>query len=262
MSADYHLWLEEQAKGPFTLGQLRAMWNAGQITSETSYTADAGNSWKHLSEIINELEPASPLTGKSEPRIVSLPSTPPRQTSKTKRTIGIFLIILPVLIIVGILCCPAVVQSTLPKNPTIPAPIKLELDNFENTTNTGISLQDYPALIIALKTSISTAGDTLTTDQQKELGEITSDMDMSNQLWRVAHIDSYNGNSYIDLGDNFPGQYANLRDWLTGLHVNLEDLKRKDSESTYLTGLVMSHVWGAIGTKIDLFELKYNLPKN
>jgi len=59
MSITYHLWLDEAAKGPFTIGQLRSMWNSGQITGETHYTSDAGESWHHLSDIVSELEPAS-----------------------------------------------------------------------------------------------------------------------------------------------------------------------------------------------------------
>jgi len=59
MSVAYHLWLDEAAKGPFTIGQLRSMWNSGQITSETHYTPNAGVSWHHLSDIIDELEPKS-----------------------------------------------------------------------------------------------------------------------------------------------------------------------------------------------------------
>ena len=57
MTPTYHLWLDEAAKGPFTLNQLRAMWNQGQLTTETSYSANAGVEWRSLAELIPELEP-------------------------------------------------------------------------------------------------------------------------------------------------------------------------------------------------------------
>ncbi len=57
MDVSYHLWLENEAKGPYTLGQLRAMWKSGQITSENQFTTDAGETWRPLSDLLASLEP-------------------------------------------------------------------------------------------------------------------------------------------------------------------------------------------------------------
>jgi hypothetical protein len=89
MGADYHLWLEEQAKGPFTIGQLRTMWNSGQVTSETHYTIDAGESWDALSEIISELEPT--IQKESPIAILPVQALPVPKSKKGVKILLLFL---------------------------------------------------------------------------------------------------------------------------------------------------------------------------
>jgi hypothetical protein len=81
MSVAYHLWLDEAAKGPFTIGQLRAMWNRGQITTETNYTVDAGESWHHLADIISDLEPTPISTPPAKTEVLLVHDSQPRSNT-------------------------------------------------------------------------------------------------------------------------------------------------------------------------------------
>lgn len=67
----YYLLQNDETKGPYTLGQLRAMWNSGAITGKTLHSQEGYSEWLPLSTIIDELEPA--------PSPPPLPPTPPPQ---------------------------------------------------------------------------------------------------------------------------------------------------------------------------------------
>lgn len=58
----YYLLLNQEAKGPYTLHQLRSMWNAGAITMETRFRQDGSDDWRPLSFILPDLEPPAPGT--------------------------------------------------------------------------------------------------------------------------------------------------------------------------------------------------------
>ena len=47
-----------ERKGPYTLGQMRAMWNAGTLTGDTLYWRDGQSNWEALSTIQGDLESA------------------------------------------------------------------------------------------------------------------------------------------------------------------------------------------------------------
>ncbi len=53
----YFLQDGKASKGPFTIGQMRAMWNAGSITSKTLHRQTEAGSWQPLSLILHLLEP-------------------------------------------------------------------------------------------------------------------------------------------------------------------------------------------------------------
>jgi len=53
----YFILQDDQTKGPYTLNQLRTMWNSGSITGETLYTQEDYSEWVPLDRIINDLEP-------------------------------------------------------------------------------------------------------------------------------------------------------------------------------------------------------------
>lgn len=51
----YYILQNEETKGPYTLGQLKAMWNSGLITSETLHSQEGYSEWLPLSSIVQEL---------------------------------------------------------------------------------------------------------------------------------------------------------------------------------------------------------------
>jgi GYF domain 2 len=66
MTVAYHLWQDEAIRGPFTFGQMRAMWNAGQITSQNMFSTNGGKDWQTLAEISAQLDQVSVPTQNNE----------------------------------------------------------------------------------------------------------------------------------------------------------------------------------------------------
>jgi hypothetical protein len=60
-ASEYYLFLNEQQLGPYTVGQLRSMWQAGTVTSQTQYCYEGAESWRPLSELSSMLEPQPPV---------------------------------------------------------------------------------------------------------------------------------------------------------------------------------------------------------
>ena len=58
----YTLWINEEPAGPYTFGQLRSMWAAGQINATTYFREEGEEEWRQLLEICDTLEspPAKP----------------------------------------------------------------------------------------------------------------------------------------------------------------------------------------------------------
>lgn len=54
--ANYPLWKDDAEQGPYTIEQLRAMWNAGAITSQTQFMMKGGSVWLPLSNIADKIE--------------------------------------------------------------------------------------------------------------------------------------------------------------------------------------------------------------
>ncbi len=74
----YFILLNDETKGPYTLAQLKAMWNSGAITMETLHCQEGYSQWLPLSVILGELEPATmpPLI---QPTASLLSQAAPRQ---------------------------------------------------------------------------------------------------------------------------------------------------------------------------------------
>ncbi len=53
----YYILQNDETKGPYTLGQLRGMWNSGALTTETLHCQEGDSDWQPLSAILHELEP-------------------------------------------------------------------------------------------------------------------------------------------------------------------------------------------------------------
>lgn len=49
---NYYLWINEEQAGPYTLGQLKSMWAAGQITSAMLYWHEGAPEWRALGDFV------------------------------------------------------------------------------------------------------------------------------------------------------------------------------------------------------------------
>jgi len=54
---EYYLILDDKEQGPFTIGQLRSLWNAGKITGKTCYFQAGMTAWEPMAQILSRLEP-------------------------------------------------------------------------------------------------------------------------------------------------------------------------------------------------------------
>src|SRR6185436_17116391 len=53
----YSIIQNRETRGPYTIGQLRSMWNSGAITGDTLYCEEGSDDWRTLSDLLHELEP-------------------------------------------------------------------------------------------------------------------------------------------------------------------------------------------------------------
>jgi hypothetical protein len=72
----YYIIEGEETKGPFTIGQLRSMWNTGSITGKTMHCQEGDESWRPLSSILDQLEP--PPVVVQQPSVVMVRATKSR----------------------------------------------------------------------------------------------------------------------------------------------------------------------------------------
>jgi hypothetical protein len=56
----YYLLLNSEQKGPYTIGQLRAMWRSGAVTSDTQYWEDGLTEWLPVSTLADQLDAPEP----------------------------------------------------------------------------------------------------------------------------------------------------------------------------------------------------------
>ena len=101
---DYYVIQNGETNGPYTIGQLRAMWNSGTLTGETLYCREGWTEWLPLSAMIEELEPpvyVPPQNTSPPPLLSKLP--------KSKRSIAV---------IVGLACLGVVVLFIIANAPS------------------------------------------------------------------------------------------------------------------------------------------------
>ena len=70
----YYLWLNETQAGPYTVNQLRGMWQSGQITAQTLYFTDGMTDWMALAAIVSILE-ESQIAPAAAPQAVTVNNT-------------------------------------------------------------------------------------------------------------------------------------------------------------------------------------------
>ena len=70
----YYILQNDETKGPYTIGQLRSMWNSGAITGQTLFCQEGFSQWLPLSDLQSELEPPQP--SQPSPQFYQQPSQP------------------------------------------------------------------------------------------------------------------------------------------------------------------------------------------
>jgi len=90
---NYFIIQNEETKGPYTIGQLRSLWNSGAITSQTLYCQEGFSEWLPLSRIIRDLEPppAMPVPPTSSPAQPSIVMVKPTKSRGVYIILGILL---------------------------------------------------------------------------------------------------------------------------------------------------------------------------
>lgn len=97
----YYIHQKGDTCGPYTIGQLRSMWAAGQVTGETLYCGEGYDEWLHLRELADELDPpAQPPIAPQLPPIMR--GVPPPFILQRKSGVGRAWLI-GALVVVGIL---------------------------------------------------------------------------------------------------------------------------------------------------------------
>jgi hypothetical protein len=69
VASSYFIEQDGESKGPYTIGQLRSMWNMGGITGKTMHCQEGDSEWRPLSTILEQLEPPTPPAG-TQPSVV------------------------------------------------------------------------------------------------------------------------------------------------------------------------------------------------
>ena len=96
---EYYLHLNDEQRGPYTLGQLQSMWRAGSITGNTLFWQDGRSNWVPLSAILHILEPPpSPPPSVAKPAAKQTPRASPAAKPSQSSTAGCgFLFVLGVI---------------------------------------------------------------------------------------------------------------------------------------------------------------------
>ena len=90
MDDQYWITINDEQRGPYTIGQLRSMWNSGTITAETLYWQQGFENWYPLSYIIKLLEEQQ----SAAPPPLAVGHVAPQQPQQQPQSDGCTLIIL------------------------------------------------------------------------------------------------------------------------------------------------------------------------
>lgn len=72
----YYILQGEETKGPYTIGQLRSLWNSGAITGRTLYWREGFSKWLPLIDMVSELEQTPGPPPANPPMLPQKPKTP------------------------------------------------------------------------------------------------------------------------------------------------------------------------------------------
>jgi len=74
----FYILIENETKGPYTLNQIKTMWNNGSVTVRTMFMAESASEWTPLRNILHRLEP-------SQANLQSSDNLPPILQTQTRR---------------------------------------------------------------------------------------------------------------------------------------------------------------------------------
>ena len=85
----YYILQNDETKGPYTLNQLKSMWNSGAVTGNMQYCEEGYSEWLPLSDLQTMLEPEPSRLSPQSQRIIQQSS----QLVRPAKSRGIFIIL-------------------------------------------------------------------------------------------------------------------------------------------------------------------------
>jgi len=100
-----YLLIENETKGPFTLNQIKMMWNSGNITVQTMFLSNNNTEWMPLRKILHKLEPPQQISTISDniPPILKTTTKKVQTIEATSKTWKGLLVFAVFLMIAGII---------------------------------------------------------------------------------------------------------------------------------------------------------------
>ncbi len=90
----YFILSDGKQAGPYTIGQLRSMWQSGIITTETQYYFEGAPNWQPMIKLRSMLEPNSVVKNRPASIITRPPRVPaPPSTAAASSQVGVFLML-------------------------------------------------------------------------------------------------------------------------------------------------------------------------
>jgi hypothetical protein len=101
----YFIHLNGETRGPYTIGQLRTMWNTGAVTADTLYCEDGGKEWLQLKVLADEFErpPEMPPIIPPPEKSMGLPVVPRRSNTGKIALVVVGLVILGGILVLWVL---------------------------------------------------------------------------------------------------------------------------------------------------------------
>jgi TPR repeat protein len=200
--ADIYLLIDGEQKGPYSEGQVKAMYVAGTITSDVHYWTEDQTEWLPVDTLF--VQPEQRLT---QNEMAALPAVTqkhvePGYSFSVRGLARTFLVSISVLtlLVVAILFIQGQIRARQAKaflaqqeavklQRQIPLQIKQAINDLSSATSTGVNKETYTNLVIALKSAVSTYGQNLPSDEAKLLSQIVDTYDIGVQLWDRAQTD-------------------------------------------------------------------------
>lgn len=238
--SDLYLLIANEQRGPYSESQVRTMYNSGSITSDTHYWQEGQDEWLPIDTLF------CPQT--AEQPSASLP-TATFSTVKPHKPINRPFVIVAILvgiigsIVIGVYLFNKHQEETAKQQRQIPIEIMHAINNVSSATSTGVNLETYTNLVIALKSAVATYGQKLPSDEGNLLNKIVYNYDIGIQLWEKAQT-AEDGESIIVL--NIASDYQLDRE-IKNLNVSpcidIISNSADDQHNQYSRGNVLSALW-------------------